>query len=175
MERKVSLMNYGKINKYDVANGPGVRVSLFVSGCRRHCKGCFNEETWNFEYGEPYTVGTLGEIITAMAPDYISGLTILGGEPFEPENVPEVKKLVKTIKSLYPLKTIWIYTGNQVENLFHKDLSQYDSDVRSILENTDVLVDGPFIEDLKDISLTFRGSSNQRIVKNPLVFLALQD
>lgn len=159
-------MNYGKINKYDVANGPGVRVSLFVSGCRRHCPGCFNEETWDFEYGKPFTNGTLGELITALSPEYISGLTILGGEPLEKENIGEVRRIVATIKSLYPNKSIWIYTGNKIEHLIKGD-PDYDQHVRSILENIDVLVDGPFIEELKDISLRFMGSSNQRIIEKP--------
>lgn len=160
-------MNYGKINKYDVANGTGVRVSLFVSGCRRHCPGCFNEETWDFDYGQPYTNKELGEIISAASPDYISGVTILGGEPLEPENIEEVLNLVTTIRAIYgDSKTIWVYTGGQLEHLLGSD-EDYNQKVLSLLKNIDVLVDGPFIEDLKDISLSFRGSSNQRIIENP--------
>ena len=164
-------MNYGKINKYDVANGPGVRVSLFVSGCRRKCPGCFNEETWDFEYGEPFTNATLGELITSLSPEYISGLTILGGEPFEPDNIAEVRRIIAVIRDLYPQKSIWVYTGYKIEHLIKGD-SDYDQHVRSILENIDVLVDGPFIEELKDITLAFMGSSNQRIIESPWKFLS---
>ena len=147
-------MKYGKINKTDIANGPGVRVSLFVSGCRNRCKGCFNPETWSFNYGEEYTSETWYEILYAMDPDYIAGLSILGGDPFEPENIETVTDLCKDIKRAYPDKTIWIYTGYLYEDL--KDLE--------IMEYIDVLVDGPFIEAQKDITLKFRGSKNQRII-----------
>lgn len=147
-------MRYGKINKTDIANGPGVRVSLFVSGCRNRCKGCFNPETWSFAYGESFTTQTIDEIYRALKPDYISGLTILGGDPFEPENIPTVTRLCALVKGLFPSKTIWIYTGYLYENF--KDLE--------IMEYIDVLVDGPFIEAQKDLSLAFRGSKNQRII-----------
>jgi len=147
-------MRYGRINKTDIANGPGVRVSLFVSGCRNRCKGCFNPETWDFNYGTVYTASTIDEIIEAMEPDYISGLSVLGGDPFERENYIYVLFLVKYIKLRYPDKTIWVYTGYKYEKL--KGLE--------IMEYIDVLVDGPFIEKLKDISLQYRGSSNQRII-----------
>lgn len=147
-------MNYGKINKTDIANGTGVRVSLFVSGCRNRCKGCFQPETWNFEYGKPYTPFTTDEIYKALKPDYISGLTILGGDPLEPENYPHVLSLCKSIKFILPKKTIWIYTGYLYEVYAYSELMEY----------IDVLVDGKFIEELKDISLKFRGSSNQRII-----------
>ena len=149
-------MNYGRINKTDIANGPGVRVSLFVSGCRNRCKGCFQPETWDFNYGEIYTAYTIDEIIEALSKDYIAGLTILGGDPFERENYPYVYRLCKYIKR-FSEKTIWIYTGYLYEDL--KDLA--------IMRYIDVLVDGPFIESLKDISLQFRGSSNQRIIDIP--------
>lgn len=147
-------MRYGKINKTDIANGPGVRVSLFVSGCRNRCKGCFNPETWSFDYGELFTMRTIEEILEALSPDYIAGLSILGGDPFESENILGVLELCYEAKRLYPDKTIWIYTGYLYEDF--KDLP--------IMEYIDVLVDGPFIEALKDISLKFKGSSNQRII-----------
>ena len=150
-------MRYGRLNKVDIANGPGVRVSLFVSGCRNRCKGCFNPETWDFNHGKYFSTETIDEIYKAMSPDYISGLTILGGDPMEPENRPGVLRLSRIMKILYPDKTIWIYTGYLYENL--KDLE--------IMDYIDVLVDGPFIESKKDISLQFRGSSNQRIINIP--------
>lgn len=146
-------MRYGKINKTDIANGPGVRVSLFVSGCRNHCKGCFNPETWTFDYGEAFTLRTVDEILKALDKPYISGLSILGGEPFEPENVGTVFDLCRQVKSRFPDKTIWIYTGYLYEKL------------EPILNDTiDALVDGPFIEAYKDITLKFKGSKNQRII-----------
>ena len=147
-------MYYGRIRKVDIANGPCVRVSLFVSGCRNHCKGCFQPETWDFHYGQPYDRFTANEIIKALSPEHISGLTILGGDPMEPENITEVTTLCYLVKKLYPDKTIWLYTGYHWENL--KDLE--------IMKYIDVMVDGPFIENLKDISLAYRGSSNQRVL-----------
>lgn len=150
-------MNYGRIKKTDIANGPGIRVSLFVSGCRNRCKGCFQPETWNFNYGEEFTFKTFIEIDNALDPDYIDGLTILGGDPFEPENIEIVTAICESLKATQPDKTIWIYTGYKYEKL--KDLE--------IMRYIDVLVDGPFIERLKDISLQFRGSSNQRLINVP--------
>lgn len=150
-------MYYGRINKTDIANGPGVRVSLFVSGCRNRCKGCFNPETWSFNYGKEFTLKTLIEIDKALEPDYIDGLTILGGDPFEPENIETVTAICKKLAIEHRLKTIWIYTGYKYEDI--KDFE--------IMDYIDVLVDGPFIESLKDISLQFRGSSNQRIIDIP--------
>lgn len=148
-------MNYGAIKKYDIANGEGVRVSLFVSGCRRHCKGCFNEETWNFDYGEEFTSHKFFELLKALDKPYISGLSILGGEPLEPENVDEVGSLVRMFRTAFGCtKTIWLYTGFQFDEIKHLDF----------IELVDVIVDGPFVEDLKDISLNFRGSSNQRVL-----------
>ena len=153
-------MYYGKIKKTDIANGPGVRVSLFVSGCRNHCKGCFQPETWSFNYGQEYDgVNTVNEIIEALSPEYISGLSILGGDPIERENISEVVTLCNLVKRLYPDKTIWLYTGYKYEDI----AEMYPN----VLEVIDVMVDGPFIEDLKDISLSFRGSSNQRIIDVP--------
>ena len=157
-------MNYGNIKKYDIANGPGVRVSLFVSGCRHHCKGCFNSETWNFNYGEPFTQETVQEIMKALTPSYISGLTVLGGEPFEPENQPEVVKLLRKVREELPSKNIWCYTGY----LYDVDLKAggrvYTPVTDEMLSYIDVLVDGEFIEEQKDVSLQFRGSRNQRII-----------
>lgn len=150
-------MNYGRINKTDIANGPGVRVSLFVSGCRNRCKGCFQPETWDFNYGQEFTLKTFIEIDNALDPDYIDGLTILGGDPFEPENIEIVTAICESIREVNPLKTIWIYTGYLYEDLKNLEIMRY----------IDVLVDGPFIEDLKNISLQFRGSSNQRIIDIP--------
>lgn len=147
-------MNFGKLNKTDIANGPGVRVSLFVSGCRNRCKGCFNPETWDFDYGEKYTADTFVEICSALRADHIAGLSILGGDPFEPENRLEVEATCATIKQNYPTKNIWIYTGYLYEDL--KDLP--------VMRFVDVLVDGPFIESEKDLRLAFRGSRNQRII-----------
>ena len=153
-------MKYGRIKKTDIANGPGVRVSLFVSGCRNHCKGCFQPETWDFNYGEKYDgVNTANDIVKALTPDYISGLSILGGDPMEPENIDEVTSLCYIVKLLFPNKTIWLYTGYTWEDIRIR--------YPEILNYIDVLVDGPFIEDLKDISLAFRGSSNQRIIDVP--------
>lgn len=157
-------MYYGNIKSYDIADGPGVRVSLFVSGCRHHCKGCFNAETWNFEYGQPYTKETEDEIIRMLEPAYIQGLTVLGGEPFEPENQPEVVKLLKRVKETYPTKDIWCYSGY----LYDVDMQQggkvYTEVTEEMLSYIDVLVDGEFVEDLKDITLLFRGSRNQRLI-----------
>lgn len=147
-------MYYGKIDKVDIANGSGVRVSLFVSGCDLRCKGCFNPETWNFKYGRKFTNDTVIEILKAMAPDYITGLTVLGGEPLHEKNYAEVSLLCHLVKKYYPDKTIWIYTGKSFEDVRHL----------RILKNVDVLVDGSFIEEEKDITLKFRGSRNQRII-----------
>ncbi len=159
-------MRYGEIKKLDIANGDGVRVSLYVSGCRIHCRGCFNECTWDFEYGKEFTEETENEIIEALSKEFISGLTVLGGEPFEPENQEVLAPFISKIKSIFPQKTIWCYTGY----IYDKDLLPEDGKVHTpftnpLLENIDVLVDGPFIEDLKDISLQFRGSKNQRLLK----------
>lgn len=149
-------MYYGKIKKTDIANGPGVRVSLFVSGCHNHCKGCFQPETWDFNYGQEYDGDTANEIIKALSPEYISGLSILGGDPIERENVSEVVTLCHLVKLLYPDKSIWLWTGYYYEELLLRE--------PKILEYVDVIVDGPFKENLKDISLVWRGSSNQRII-----------
>lgn len=158
-------MNYGEIKKYDIANGIGVRTSLFVSGCRHHCKGCFNPETWNFEYGKTYTKETENDIVSSLAPYYISGLTVLGGEPFEPENQATIVGLLKRVKEEYPDKNIWVYSGYLFEELEGKIPSHARCEVTDeMLSYIDILVDGEFVEAKKDISLHFRGSSNQRII-----------
>ena len=158
-------MNYGTIKEYDIADGPGVRVSLFVSGCRHHCKGCFNEETWNFNYGEPFTDEVKDRILKLLEPVYIEGFSLLGGEPFEPENQVVLVKLLREIKETYPKKDIWCYSGY----LFDVDLAEggrvHTEVTDEMLSYIDVLVDGEFVEELKDITLKFRGSSNQRILE----------
>ncbi len=157
-------MNYGEIKKTDIANGPGVRVSLFVSGCTHHCKGCFNPETWNFSYGKPFTQETAEEILQAMQPVYISGLTLLGGEPLEERNQKELLGLVKRVKEVYPQKTIWCYTGYTFETDVLQRMCVQQPVTGELLSYIDVLVDGEFIEELKNISLQFRGSENQRMI-----------
>lgn len=157
-------MNYGEIKNYDIANGEGVRVSLFVSGCTHHCKNCFNPETWSFEYGKPFTKETEDYIIECLSPDYIDGLSLLGGEPFEPQNQEVLLPFLRRVKSELPNKNIWCYTGY----LFDRELLS-ESRARceftdEILSLIDVLVDGEFVQALHDISLAFRGSSNQRII-----------
>ena len=157
-------MHYGNIKECDIADGPGVRVSLFVSGCRHHCKGCFNAETWDFNYGKPYTKETEDEIIRLLASNFVQGFTLLGGEPFEPENQVELVKLLKRIRGTYPQKDIWCYTGY----LYDVDLPEggkVHTDVTDeMLSYIDVLVDGEFVEAEKDVTLVFRGSRNQRII-----------
>ena len=157
-------MNYGNIKPVDVADGPGVRVSLFVSGCRHHCKGCFNVETWNFDYGKPYTKETEDEIIKALQPAFIEGFTVLGGEPFEPENQVEVVKLLKRVRQTYPQKSIWCYTGYTYDTDLQKGGKVYTDVTEEMLSYIDVLVDGEFVEEERDITLKFRGSRNQRLL-----------
>ena len=152
-------MNYMTIKLCDIANGPGVRVSLFVSGCRRHCKGCFNSEAWDFNAGKKYDLNTQNIILHALSEDYIDGLSILGGEPLEPKNMSEIFKLCFYVKRRYPEKTIWLYTGFKIEKLMGN--RKYDDLWRYV----DVIVDGAFEADKKDPTLKFRGSSNQRIIK----------
>ena len=147
-------MNYAEIKKVDIANGPGVRVSLFVSGCRNHCKGCFNPETWDFDYGRPFTKETEDEIIEALRPSWIQGLSILGGEPTEEENAAVLIPFLKRVRAALPDKDIWLYSGYTYDSLRDKE----------ILTLADVLVDGPFLLELKDAGLAFRGSRNQRII-----------
>lgn len=157
-------MNYCQIKKHDIADGPGVRVSLFVSGCTHHCKGCFQPETWDFEYGELFSEETQNEIIEALKPDYIKGLTLLGGEPFEPENQKELLPFLKKIKKIYPKKDIWCYTGYLMdEELLKKSRArcEYTDEMLSLI---DVLVDGEFVLKKRNLMLKFKGSENQRII-----------
>lgn len=160
-------MYYGKINKHDIANGEGVRVSLFVSGCPHKCKGCFNPETWDYDYGEEFTEDTFKEIIEALAPEHISGLTILGGEPLAPRNILDITALCVGIRRIYPNKTIWIYTGYTWEDVKDKVIYLGRYSYTRVFDYIDVLVDGRFILEEKDISLNFRGSRNQRIIDVP--------
>lgn len=160
-------MKYGTIKKCDIANGPGVRISLFVSGCRHHCKGCFQPETWDFNYGQEFTQETEKEILDALEPYYIKGLTVLGGEPFEPENQRVLVKFLKDIRSRYPNKTIWCYTGYTLEDLLAQHGKARCEVTDEMCGYIDVLVDGEFVLDKKDISLKFRGSSNQRLIRMP--------
>ena len=158
-------MFYGEIKKVDVANGTGVRVSLFVSGCTHHCKGCFNPDTWNFCFGKEYTAETEEEIIEALKPSYIEGLSLLGGEPFEPENQKVLVNLLRRIRQELPEKNIWCYSGYTFEELIgQKESRAFTDTTLEMLSLIDTLVDGEFVEELKDISLKFRGSSNQRII-----------
>jgi len=157
-------MNYATIKYYDVANGPGVRVSLYVSGCRNHCKNCFNPETWDFNYGEPFTQETENSIIEGLKPDYIKGFTLLGGDPFEPENQKVLAPFLERLRKAYPDKSFWAFTGYDFDkDLLTGKLGDLDTVLR-MLGCLDVLVDGRFVEELKDINLLFRGSSNQRII-----------
>lgn len=156
-------MNYAKINKNDIANGSGVRVTLFVSGCTHHCKGCFNEEAWDFNYGEIFTADTEAELLEALAPSYIKGLTLLGGEPMEPQNQRVLVEFLKKVKGTYPQKTVWCYSGYTLEQLTGESRARCEV-TDQMLSLIDVLVDGKFVEELKDISLRFKGSSNQRLI-----------
>ncbi len=154
-------MHYATIKNCDIANGPGVRVSLFVSGCTHRCPGCFNEVAWDFEYGEPFTQQTIDTILDMLRPSYIRGLTLLGGEPFEPRNQEAVVELLRQVKKELPEKSIWAFSGY----LFDRDiLSGRLGDTAEYLSYLDVLVDGPFIEAKKNLSLRFRGSENQRLI-----------
>lgn len=157
-------MNYGEIKKTDIANGEGVRVSLFVSGCTHHCKGCFNAETWDFNFGKEFTDEVFAEVIDALGPDYIRGLSLLGGEPFEPQNQRVLVGLLREVKSLYPKKDVWCYTGYLLDKELLNDSRARCEVTDEMLSMIDVLVDGEFKQELKDISLKFRGSSNQRII-----------
>ena len=157
-------MNYAAIKTRDIANGPGVRVSLFVSGCTHHCKNCFNREAWDFDYGQPFTEETVDYIISQMRPGYVKGLTLLGGEPFDPRNQSAVVELLRRVKKELPEKSIWAFSGY----LFDRDILPGrlgdPAVTREYLSYLDVLVDGPFIEELKNLSLRFRGSENQRLI-----------
>lgn len=158
-------MNYGEIKKNDIANGEGVRTSLFVSGCRHHCKNCFNEQTWDFSFGKPFSEKTIKEIFDSCAPDWVNGLSLLGGEPFEPENQKVLLPFLAMFREHFPNKDIWCYSGFTIEEITGKVNSRAHTEISvEMLKLIDVLVDGRFIEDKKDISLVFRGSSNQRVI-----------
>jgi anaerobic ribonucleoside-triphosphate reductase activating protein len=159
-------MNYAVIRKNDIANGPGVRVSVFVSGCRHRCRGCFNAEAWDFDFGIPYTEKTEREILDAAGKEHITGLSLLGGEPFEPENREALARLVRAFHERYPHKTVWCYSGFTFEELYGGRVREHESAL-ALLSVLDVLVDGRFEEDKKDAALLFRGSSNQRILDIP--------
>ena len=160
-------MNYGTIKQYDVADGPGVRVSLFVSGCTHHCKGCFNSETWDFNFGKPFDSDVINEILEALQPSYIRGFTLLGGEPFEYKNQLGVLPLLKEIRTRYPDKDIWCYTGYDFEKDLLGEMAKQWPETYEMLSLIDILVDGEFVEAKKDLALRFRGSSNQRIIMVP--------
>lgn len=147
-------MYYADIRKLDIANGPGIRTSLFVSGCRRRCKNCFNPETWDFKYGKIFDRAALHELMDALAKPEIQGLSVLGGDPLEPENIPVVEDICKKVRAWFPQKDIWLWTGRMWEDV--KDLT--------LFYDVDVLVDGPFIEEQKDLRLKYRGSANQRVI-----------
>lgn len=156
-------MNYATIKNCDIANGPGVRVSLFVSGCTHRCPGCFNQVAWDFDYGEPFTEETVQSILNMLRPNYIRGLTLLGGEPFEPQNQPAIVELLRRIKTELPTKSIWAFSGYLYDDIVSGKLGN----TKEYLSYLDVLVDGPFILEKKNLSLRFRGSENQRLIDIP--------
>ena len=160
----ICKMKYGEIKNYDIANGEGVRVTLFVSGCTHHCKGCFNQETWDFNFGKPFTLEVEDKLLEDLKPAYISGLTLLGGEPFEPVNQRALLSFVRRVKEAYPDKTIWAYSGYTFDTDLAAGGKVHCECTDELLSMLDVLVDGEFVEDLKDITLVFRGSSNQRVI-----------
>lgn len=160
-------MHYASIKKYDVANGEGIRVSLFVSGCPHHCKNCFNREAWDYNYGKEFTDKEKSDILGALRQDYIMGLSLLGGEPMWPDNQKGLLPLLREVKKKYPNKTIWCYTGYLFDKEIMDQMYQENEFTREFLSYIDVLVDGRFVEELKDMSLFFRGSSNQRIIDVP--------
>ncbi|MBQ9300219.1 MAG: anaerobic ribonucleoside-triphosphate reductase activating protein [Clostridia bacterium] len=157
-------MHYGAIKNCDIANGTGVRVSLFVSGCTNRCPGCFQPETWDFCYGQPFTEETEARLMRLLRPDYINGLTLLGGDPFEPANQRALLPFLRRVKAAFPDKDIWAYTGYTYEQLTNPAHPACRAETPAMLRAVDVLVDGPFIQARKDIRLRFRGSSNQRII-----------
>ena len=157
-------MNYAEIKKYDVANGTGVRVSIFVSGCTHHCKHCFNEETWDFNYGRPFSETEADQIVEYLKPDYVAGLSVLGGEPFEPSNQEGLLPLLQAVKKEYPEKDIWCYTGYLFDKQILEDMCRKSEVTRQMLSCIDILVDGRFVEEKKNLKLRFRGSENQRII-----------
>lgn len=160
-------MNYGEIKRTDIANGPGVRVTLFVSGCSHHCKGCFNPETWDFSYGQEFTADTEEELLKLLQPEHIAGLTLLGGEPFEPSSQRRLLPFLRKVKERYPEKTIWCYTGYLLDQELWKESRARCEVTDEMLSLIDVLVDGEFMQEQKNIALRFRGSENQRLIDLP--------
>ena len=157
-------MNYAEIKYYDIANGAGTRTTLFVSGCTHHCDECFQPQTWNFDFGEPFTPAVEDELIESMKPSYVHGLTLLGGEPMEPENQRGLVEFLERVKRELPKKNIWCFTGDLYENLVDEFSIRRTEVTDRMLACVDVLVDGPYMKELHNISLRFRGSSNQRII-----------
>jgi len=157
-------MNYADIKQFDVANGLGIRVSVFVSGCTHHCKNCFNEVAWDFNYGTPFTKNEIDMIIDYLKPSYVSGLAILGGEPFEHFNQQGLLPLLRKVKEIYPEKDIWCFTGYTFDNDILDKMCNEWAETKELISYIDVLVDGKFIEELKDLNLRFKGSSNQRTI-----------
>lgn len=162
-------MNYAQVYLCDIANGPGMRTSLFVSGCTHHCKGCFNEIAWDFNYGKEFTEDVQSTILAETNKPYYEGITILGGEPMEAQNQKDLRPFIEKFKTAMPDKTVWIYSGYTYEEITDpSNVRCHGDDTDAILAMTDVLVDGKFVEELKDISLRFRGSSNQRVIDIPI-------
>lgn len=157
-------MNYSGIKSFSIENGTGVRVSLFVSGCRNRCKGCFQPETWDFSYGEEFTSEVENAILEDLSPDYIKGLTLLGGDPLEEENQEALVPFLRRVQERYPEKDIWAYTGYILDRDLVPGGRKYTKYTEEMLSLIDILVDGPFVESLKNLSLTFRGSENQRVI-----------
>ena len=157
-------MNYATIKPVDIANGPGVRVSLFVSGCTHFCKGCFNAEAWDFSFGQPFTEDTIEEILTYLDHDYITGMTLLGGEPMEPVNQEGLLPLVQAVRERLPEKTIWCYTGYDFEEDILGRMMKESEITRKLVPLFDVMVDGKFVEEKRNLKLKFRGSENQRVL-----------
>ena len=155
-------MNYANLKSYDIANGPGVRVSLFVSGCTHRCKGCFNQEAWDFDYGKPFDQAVMDQILTLLDHDYIRGITYLGGEPMDPRNQTGLLELSRQIKARFPQKSIWCYTGYVWDRI-----PKVPGVTEALIACCDVIVDGPFVESLKNLRLRFRGSENQRLIDVP--------
>ena len=160
-------MHYGAIKYCDIANGTGVRTSLFVSGCTHRCKGCFQSETWSFSYGDEFTDEVAADVLASLDSGYVSGLAVLGGEPMEPANQQVLAPFLQRVKAAYPQKTIWLYTGDTFEDLRNEDSPRHTTVTEDMLACLDVMVDGRFVEEKKDITLRFRGSSNQRIIDVP--------